>query len=76
MRCGRNNPTHNSDLSRKTDECLEIYHLIDVLRCGNGSISRIINRHLEVQVSENTNVRPFLNTKYTKFGLRKFDSGV
>ncbi len=24
------------------DECLEIYHLIDVLECGNGSISGII----------------------------------
>ncbi len=43
MRCGRNNPTHNSDLSRKMDECLEIYHLLDVLRCGNRSISGIID---------------------------------
>ncbi len=34
MRCRRNNPNHKSDLRRKkTDECLEIYHLIDVLRC-------------------------------------------
>ncbi len=33
MRCGINNPIHNSDLSRKTDEFLEIYYLIDVLRC-------------------------------------------
>ncbi len=43
MRCGRNNPTLNSDLSRKTDECLEIYHLINVLRCGNRSISGIFD---------------------------------
>ncbi len=43
MRCGINNPTHNSDLSRKNDECHEIYHLIDVLRCGNRSISGIID---------------------------------
>ncbi len=27
----------------KPDECLEIYHLIDVLRCGNRSISGIID---------------------------------
>ncbi len=40
MRCGRNNPTHNSDLSRKMEECLEINHLTDVLRCGNRSIPR------------------------------------
>ncbi len=44
MRCGRNIPTHNSDLSRKkTNKCLEIYNLIDVLRCGNRSISGIID---------------------------------
>ncbi len=43
MRCGRNNRTHNSDLSTKTDESFEIYNLIDVLRCGNRSISGIID---------------------------------
>ncbi len=43
MRCGRNNPTHNSNFSIKPDKCLEIIHLIDVLRCGNRSISGIID---------------------------------
>ncbi len=43
MRRGRNSPPHNRDLSRKLDECLEIYHLIDVLKCGNRSISGIID---------------------------------
>ncbi len=27
----------------KPDECFEIYNLIDVLKCGNHSISRIID---------------------------------
>ncbi len=27
----------------KPDECLEIYHLIDVLWCGNHSTSRIMD---------------------------------
>ncbi len=44
MRCKRNNRTHNSDLSTKTDESFEIYNLIDVLRCGNRSISGIIRK--------------------------------
>ncbi len=28
---------------QKPDECLEIYHLINVLRCGNRSISGMID---------------------------------
>ncbi len=30
----------------KPDECLEIYHLMDILRCGNRSISGIIDIEL------------------------------
>ncbi len=43
MRCGRNILLTIAIEVEKMDEYLEIYHLIDVLRCGNRIISGIID---------------------------------
>ncbi len=49
MRYGRNESYSQQHLSTKTGRCLEIYHLINVLRCGNRSTLKIKVLHNAIE---------------------------